>query len=475
MRGIFISYRRQDSQSAAGRLADHLKEQMPSTSIFRDVETIEPGVDFVDAINHAMKSCAVLLAVIGTRWMTVTGANGRRRLDDPHDYNRLEIATALKRSDVRVIPVLVEGAVMPATDDLPEDLKPLSRRNAVELTDKRWEYDVGQLIETLEKILDNNPPPLPEPAAIVTPSPAVKPTPTPQPASPNRHVALAAAGVLGAMALGFWLDRDAPAPADPLPANPIQTSPAPASQSITPSANSEPTAETSPPEPAEPAPNQPAQNTHKTVIRTARPVTAMPTKPASEKPVAESTKPAQSGIKPAELEQPTPAPVKTVKDEPLTGKPATSKRIIVVAWADTTGKSFWSGLSDQAYSGRMAELAVSTLRGELPNGFSVHPDIDKKSAVEMAIKKSDSTFRRICEAENAAWVFAAHVQENFAISSAPSAYWPELKLAAWRCGQGSASAANHSLSPGNGDDFPFSREMHVAMQRFVAARRPGGD
>jgi hypothetical protein len=175
MQGIFISYRRQDSQSAAGRLADHLKEHMRGVPIFRDVETIEPGVDFVDAIGRALESCGVLLAVIGPRWSSLTDASGNRRLDDPNDYTRLEIATALGRDDVRVIPVLVEGAQMPASGELPDELKSLSRRNAIELTDKRWEYDVSQLVETLRKALDVHPEPKP-------PTPP-KPTP-PEPLQP---------------------------------------------------------------------------------------------------------------------------------------------------------------------------------------------------------------------------------------------------------------------------------------------------
>jgi hypothetical protein len=151
MSGVFISYRRQDSQSAAGRLADHLKEHLRAP-VFRDVETIEPGVDFVEAIEKALASCAVMLVVIGPRWLSSTDAGGRRRLDDENDYTRLEVGTALKRN-VRVIPVLVEGAVMPDAHDLPEELKPLARRNAIELSDKRWEYDVSQLVETLHKVL----------------------------------------------------------------------------------------------------------------------------------------------------------------------------------------------------------------------------------------------------------------------------------------------------------------------------------
>jgi hypothetical protein len=171
MQGIFISYRRQDSQSAAGRLADHLRENMHDVPIFRDVETIEPGVDFVDAIGRAQQACGIMLAIIGPRWVSLSDAAGRRRLDDPNDYTRLEIATALQRSDVRVIPVLVEGAQMPAGEDLPDDLKPLARRNAIELTDKRWEYDVSQLVGTLSKALNVLPGPKPPPPEPPPPRP----------------------------------------------------------------------------------------------------------------------------------------------------------------------------------------------------------------------------------------------------------------------------------------------------------------
>src|SRR4051812_14047048 len=115
-RGIFISYRRKDSQSAAGRLADSLEQRIPDATIFRDVETIEAGADFVATIASALESCDVLLAVVGPRWLDVTDADGHRRLDDPQDYTRVELATALKRPDVRVVPVLVDGAIMPSAD-----------------------------------------------------------------------------------------------------------------------------------------------------------------------------------------------------------------------------------------------------------------------------------------------------------------------------------------------------------------------
>lgn len=179
MQGIFVSYRRQDSQSAAGRLSDHLREHLQGVLIFRDVEAIEPGVDFVDAIERALNDCGVLLAVIGPRWIDAQDASGNRRLDDPNDYTRLEIATALKRDGVRVIPVLVEGAVMPATDQLPDDLDALARRNAIELTDKRWDFDVSQLVASLRKVLGlpdqpDQPDPVPPPSPPSPPEPASK-------------------------------------------------------------------------------------------------------------------------------------------------------------------------------------------------------------------------------------------------------------------------------------------------------------
>lgn len=151
MAGMFISYRRSDSAGSTGRLMDDLKEQFPTSEVFRDVEAIEAGADFVEAIDKAVSSCSVLIAVIGPRWLSAGDAAGKRRIDDPNDFVRLEIAAALRRN-VRVIPVLVEGAQMPSADDLPEDIKPLSRRQAHELSDRRWNYDADQLFAALEKV-----------------------------------------------------------------------------------------------------------------------------------------------------------------------------------------------------------------------------------------------------------------------------------------------------------------------------------
>jgi len=152
MAGLFISYRREDSAGHAGRLFDRLTQHFGKERVFMDVSDIEPGVDFVEAIDVAVGSCAVLVVVIGRNWLTCTDSAGRRRLDDANDFIRLETATALRRN-VRVIPVLVQGAAMPKSADLPEDITTLSRRQAIELSDTRWDTDVGQLAKTLETIL----------------------------------------------------------------------------------------------------------------------------------------------------------------------------------------------------------------------------------------------------------------------------------------------------------------------------------
>ena len=149
---IFISYRREDSSGYAGRIFDRLRDAFGTNRVFMDVSAIEPGVDFVEAIDHAVGSCAVLIVVIGKKWLTCTDAAGRRRLDDPQDFIRLETATALRRN-IRVIPVLVQAADMPRDEDLPEELKKLARRQATEISDSHWDTDMGQLIVTLRGIV----------------------------------------------------------------------------------------------------------------------------------------------------------------------------------------------------------------------------------------------------------------------------------------------------------------------------------
>lgn len=148
MRSIFISYRRNDTEGQAGRLFDDLVMQFGDGSVFMDVSGIEPGRDFRRAIDEQVASCGVLLAMIGKDWFDAKDESGRRRLDDPQDFVRLETASALKR-DIPVIPVLVRGASMPRADQLTPDLAELAYRNAVELTHARWDSDVQVLVNAL--------------------------------------------------------------------------------------------------------------------------------------------------------------------------------------------------------------------------------------------------------------------------------------------------------------------------------------
>src|SRR5437868_4454874 len=149
MPDIFISYRRGDSAGHAGRLFDSVRERFGDESVFMDVTDIRPGDDFVTALDSALASSRIVLAVIGPDWLTCTSADGRRRLDDPGDHLRLEIAHAL-RGHAQVIPVLVRGARMPVDTELPDEVKALARRQAHEISDSRWSYDTGQLVRIIE-------------------------------------------------------------------------------------------------------------------------------------------------------------------------------------------------------------------------------------------------------------------------------------------------------------------------------------
>ena len=155
MAGVFISYRREDSPGHAGRVFDALRARLGSDLVFMDVHAIDAGVDFVDALEHAVGSCDALLAIIGPGWVGAVDDNGRRRLDESRDFVRLEIAAALRR-DVRVVPVLVDHAQLPRQDELPAELEGLTRRNAVELRDSRWDVDVDELVTSLERLLTSS-------------------------------------------------------------------------------------------------------------------------------------------------------------------------------------------------------------------------------------------------------------------------------------------------------------------------------
>jgi hypothetical protein len=148
MAKVFISYRRKDSQMAAGRLAHSLRAHFGASQVFRDKESIQPGADWVSAIGREISSGGVMLALIGCEWSEARDDAGARRLDDPNDPNRQELVSALA-AGATVIPVLVEGAKMPERETLPEDLRKLARRNALKLRDDEWDNDIRKMISAM--------------------------------------------------------------------------------------------------------------------------------------------------------------------------------------------------------------------------------------------------------------------------------------------------------------------------------------
>jgi hypothetical protein len=155
MTGIFVSYRRDETAAHAGRLSDRLVDHFGEPQVFMDVDSIGLGLDFVQVLQDAVTACEVMLVMIGPQWVSP-------RLEDPGDYVRIEVLTALER-EIRVVPILVAGAKLPETEDLPDALRPLARRQAFELGDATFRADATELIERLDR--------------VVTPA-ATAPTPT---------------------------------------------------------------------------------------------------------------------------------------------------------------------------------------------------------------------------------------------------------------------------------------------------------
>ena len=153
MAGIFVSYRRDDSRDVAGRLVDRLRRDYSEEQLFLDIDGIPAGTEFDAVLDERLRVCDVLLALIGPQWVNARDASGRRRLHDPDDYVRREIAAALQRDDVRVIPLLVSGAEMPRAEELPDDLKPLVSRQNFQLRYERFNADVNDLIAQLAKVV----------------------------------------------------------------------------------------------------------------------------------------------------------------------------------------------------------------------------------------------------------------------------------------------------------------------------------
>jgi TIR domain len=149
---IFISYRRADGAAEARHLSDILASRFGKDRLFMDVTTINPGADFVEELHKAIDQSDVLIAIIGDNWLNATDETGSRRLDDPEDLVRLEIASALKRG-IPVIPVLIKNARIPKANELPPSLAAISRRQASELRHEHFSVDINQLVTNVEQVL----------------------------------------------------------------------------------------------------------------------------------------------------------------------------------------------------------------------------------------------------------------------------------------------------------------------------------
>ena len=198
---IFISYRRQDTAAYAGRIYDRLSAKYGEHNVFMDIDRIEPGQDFVDAINHSVAEAGVLLVLIGREWIKMTDKSGAPRLDNPEDFVRLEILAGLEQKTV-MIPVLLADAEMPSAQALPAPLQPFARRNAIEISDSRFHSDVDRLIEAIEKIFN------PQRAAV----PPIRPEQPKQSSAPfisassrpNMGIVAASVVAVALIVAGIW-------------------------------------------------------------------------------------------------------------------------------------------------------------------------------------------------------------------------------------------------------------------------------
>jgi hypothetical protein len=154
--GVFISYRRGDSQALAGRLFDRLARRFGKEQVFRDIHAINPGTRFAEVIGERIGGCDALIALIGKGWLEAKDAEGRRRLDLPRDFVKAEIAAALEQ-DKLVIPALIDDTPMPPREALPAELAQLADRNALQISDSRFDFDAGRLIAAIKKVLTPQP------------------------------------------------------------------------------------------------------------------------------------------------------------------------------------------------------------------------------------------------------------------------------------------------------------------------------
>jgi tetratricopeptide (TPR) repeat protein len=149
---IFINYRREESAHVAGRLHDSLAPKFGHNKLFMDVDNIPVGRDFQDYLNSQVAACDAMLAIIGPNWLTAKDETGQRRLDNPNDFIVIEIGAALARN-IPIVPVLVDGASMPKASELPDALKPLARRQAIQVRHTNFSGDAEALVKRLREAL----------------------------------------------------------------------------------------------------------------------------------------------------------------------------------------------------------------------------------------------------------------------------------------------------------------------------------
>jgi PAN domain/TIR domain/Sel1 repeat len=226
---VFISYRRDDSAGHAGRVHDRLSQEFGRDLLFMDVDAVPLGADFIKILREEVAGCDVLLAVIGPNWLNVRDEEGNRRLDNANDFVRIEIATALQR-DIPVIPILLDGAKIPKSNQLPKDLEGFTARNALYVHHTSFHSDMDKLIAGLRGQSGHI-------GALATPrTTPEEPGNTEEAAArqsakgDRRWGAIVIGGLLAAAFIGtavIWVEMTPRTPVSRPSPTPIQTAPAP--------------------------------------------------------------------------------------------------------------------------------------------------------------------------------------------------------------------------------------------------------
>ena len=321
---VFVSYRRDDSAGHAGRVHDRLQLEFGRDVLFMDVDAVPLGMNFIKILHEEVAKCDVLLAVIGPNWLDLRDKEGNRRLDDPHDYVRIEIAAALQR-DIPVIPVLLDGAEIPRIDQLPKDIEELALRNGLYVRHTSFQGDMDRLIAGLRTPLGQlDAPPVPatrrsstqERARVVTAERS-----RPRPAA----IAFGGAIVLAGAIVGLVYIKRLPVSSSLPPIAPMQSLPQSPRQLLgtpTPQTAQLPAVEVQPSPQATPNPAGAAQPLPQTGQLPAAPV--QPSLPVAQQPSAETQAVPQTAQFPAVKVEPspqaTPNPAGAAQPLPQTGQ-----------------------------------------------------------------------------------------------------------------------------------------------------------